>query len=200
MSSPTPSLLEPVPDTQAAAFAASPRRRQLDVGTIVDALVLVALTLAGLFSPVGPVAFYEALAVGFAGIASVVLLGAGAVTLISERRSDRLQGVRRAPARIARGVRDTSIAAWVAACLLAWPLSRLMSGLPTGLTWSLEEAGGGVRAVLQTLVALVVLDACSTGSTACCTRAGSSRSTAGTTATVIRRRSPASPWARSSPC
>lgn len=159
MPSPTPSLLEPVADAQAAAFAASGPRRRLDVGTVVDALVLVALTLAGLFSPVGPLAFYEALALGFVGIASVVLAGAGLVTIFSERRSDRLQGVRRAPARIARGVRDTSIAAWVAACLLAWPLSRLMTGLPTGLTWSLDEAGGPLRAIGQTLLALVVLDA-----------------------------------------
>lgn len=158
MSSPAPSPLAPVADAHAAAYA-SGRRRRLDLGTIIDALVLCAVTLAGLFSPVGPLAFYEALAVGFAGIATVVLVGAGLVTLVAERRSDRLQGVRRAPALVARGVRDTSIAAWVAACLLAWPLSRLMNGLPTGLTWSLEAAGGPLRAVLQTLIALVVLDA-----------------------------------------
>lgn len=158
MSASTPSLLEPVSDARAVA-SATRRRRAMDSGTRIEILVLVGLTAAGLFSPQGPAAYYGALGLGFAGIVTVLLAGAGVVTLISERRTDRLQGVRRAPALIARGARDTSIAAWVAACLLAWPLSRLLSGVATGLTWSLEEAGGAWRAVLQTAFALLVLDA-----------------------------------------
>jgi lathosterol oxidase len=58
-----------------------------------------------------------------------------------------------------REARDTALAAWVAACLLAFPLSRLRAGVPVGLTWSIAEAGGPVRTVAQTLGAVLVLDA-----------------------------------------
>jgi lathosterol oxidase len=70
-----------------------------------------------------------------------------------------LQGPRRRPAQVLRGARDTTLAAFIAACLLAWPLSRLRSGAATGLTWSLAEAGGATRVVLHTVAALFVLDA-----------------------------------------
>jgi lathosterol oxidase len=131
----------------------------MDWGARVDALVVVGLTGAGVLCPQGPRAFYLALLTGFAGIAGSVLAGAAFVTWISERRAERLQGPRRRPTLAWRGARDTALAAWIAACLLAWPLARLQSGVPTGLTWSLAEAGGGLRAFLQTAGALVVLDA-----------------------------------------
>lgn len=130
-----------------------------DWATWVDRGVVAALTAAGLLSPEGPRVFYRALLTGFAGIAGVVLAGAAVVTWVSEKRPDRLQGPRHKPALVWRGARDTALAAWVAACLLAWPLSRLQAGLPVGLTWSLAEAGGATRTILQTAAALVVLDA-----------------------------------------
>lgn len=125
----------------------------------VDGGVVAALTACGLVSPEGPRVFYRALLLGFAAIAGAVLAGAALVTWISERRPERLQGPRRRPALTLREARDTALAAWVAACLLAWPLSRLEAGAPVGLTWSLAEAGGAARTILQTAAAVVVLDA-----------------------------------------
>ncbi|MFT3776364.1 MAG: sterol desaturase family protein [Minicystis sp.] len=162
-----PSLLAPVPDAQVVAglpdgarSPGEPRRRSSQGWAAwVDGAVVVGLTASGLFSPEGPRIFYLSLLGGFASIASFVLVGAAIVTWISERRPARLQGPRRKPALALRGAKDTALAAWVAACLLAWPLARLEAGKPVGLTWSVEEAGGLARTVLQTLAAVIVLDA-----------------------------------------
>lgn len=120
---------------------------------------LAALTAGGLLSPTGAAPFYISLAIGFGGIAAVVLGAAALVTLAAEARPTRLQGPRRRPPLIARGVRDTAVAAYVAAALLAWPLARVRVGLPTGLTWSLARAGGALTLAWQLFVALIVLDA-----------------------------------------
>lgn len=160
MASTLSSVLAPVPDARAASLAGAhgPRPRA-DWASRVDALVVVALTAAGLLRPEGAGPFYWALLEGFTAIALSVLAGAALVTLVAEARPVRLQGPRKRPALVLRGMRDTAIAAWVASCLLAWPLSRLQQGLPNGLTWSLTEAGGALRAIVQTALALVVLDA-----------------------------------------
>ncbi len=125
----------------------------------IEGLVLAALVVAGLFCPQGPGLFYLALAVGFAGIAASILAGAALFTWVAERSPARLQGKRRLPRFALRASRDTVIASFVAACFLAWPLARIWAGAPTGLTWSIEEAGGLGAVVGGTLVALLVLDA-----------------------------------------
>lgn len=161
------SLLAPVPDAQVVAglpdvarAPGAPRRRSSTTWAAwVDGAVVVGLTAAGLACPLGPRAFYAALLSGFVPIAGLVLAGAAVVTWTSERRPQRLQGPRHKPALTLRGARDTALAAWVAACLLAWPLSRLQAGVPVGFTWSLEAAGGATRTILQTAAAVVVLDA-----------------------------------------
>ncbi|APR81199.1 Sterol desaturase family protein [Minicystis rosea] len=162
-----PSFLAPVSDDQVVAGLAEeargpqPTRRRSSGAwaTWVEGAVVVGLTVSGLFASVGPRLFYLSLLGGFVAIAGSVLTGAAIVTWISERRPVRLQGPRRKPALALRGARDTALAAWVAASLLAWPLSRLEAGLPVGLTWSIEEAGGAPRAVLQTLAGVLVIDA-----------------------------------------
>jgi lathosterol oxidase len=126
---------------------------------LADLGVLVGLSAAGLACPQGALVFYRSLLVGFAGIAGSVLTGAFLVTWLGERAAHRLQGPRRRPAFVLRGARDTALAAWVAACLLAWPLSRMHAGEPTGLVWSLADAGGGARVALQTAAAVLALDA-----------------------------------------
>jgi lathosterol oxidase len=156
VSSATP-LLAPVPDLEVAAHAPRPKGR--DLASLVDLAVLFGLPAAGLLCPQGLRAFYGGLAVGFVGIAGSVLGGALLATWLGERAPRRLQGVRRRPALALRGARDTALAAWVAACLLAWPLARMHAGVPTGLVWSLAEAGGGVRVALQTAAAVLALDA-----------------------------------------
>lgn len=125
----------------------------------IDIAVLILLTASGLLFRAGPAAWYVSLLTGFVGISVAVLSVAGAITYFTEKQSDRLQGKRRLPALIRRGIAETTLAAWVAACFLAWPLARMRVGLPTGLTWSLDAAGGPLLLVVQNIAAVLVLDA-----------------------------------------
>jgi lathosterol oxidase len=99
------------------------------------------------------------LGLAFLAIAIPVLAGAGVVTLLGERAARRVQGPRRRPALVIRGLRDTAIAAWMAAAFAAWPVSRVLAGRPIGLVWSSGEAGGLALALGQTAVAVLALDA-----------------------------------------
>jgi sterol desaturase/sphingolipid hydroxylase (fatty acid hydroxylase superfamily) len=125
----------------------------------IDTAVVVALTSGGLFASQGIRVWYAALVEGFAIIAIPVLGAAALVTWLGETRPDRLQGPRRTAALLGRGARDTAMAAWIAACLLAWPLARMRAGEPTGLVWTLEEAGGPLAVVLGNVGGILVLDA-----------------------------------------
>lgn len=127
-------------------------------GQVIDGLVVLLLPLLGLLAPDHRATWYLALAVGFAGVVTAVAGGAAVVTWWGEKQVVRLQGVRRGSARLAEGLWDTSLAMWVAACLLAWPLWRAWTGRPIGLVWSLDEAGGWI-AIPQTLLGILVLDA-----------------------------------------
>lgn len=129
------------------------------VVTAVDRAVLVGLPALGVFSRHGWWAWCAALLHGFALIAIPVLTGAAVVTWVCERRTVRIQGPRRGSALIARGLWDTALAAWVAASLLAWALVRMRAGEPTGLVWTVDEAGGPVALVLGNLGGVVALDA-----------------------------------------
>lgn len=143
--------------------AARARTLSPKVVTAVEVAVVVGLPAAGLFASQGPRVWFGALAQGFALIALSVLAGAALTTFLCERagagQTPRLQGPRRGPTLAARGARDTALAAWVAACLLAWPLARMHAGQPTGLVWTVEAAGGPVALVLQNLGGILVLDA-----------------------------------------
>jgi Delta7-sterol 5-desaturase len=125
----------------------------------VEGAVLALLTGAGLACPYGPERWYAALAVSFAGIAGVVIALASIAAWLSERSTDRLQGPRTRPRLALRGARDTALASFVAACFLAWPLARIWAGEPTGLVWTVAEAGGAGGLVLGNLAAIFVLDA-----------------------------------------
>jgi sterol desaturase/sphingolipid hydroxylase (fatty acid hydroxylase superfamily) len=125
----------------------------------IERAVLVVLVASGLACPEGPLRWYTALAVGFAGIAGVVIALASVAAWLSERSTDRLQGPRRRPRLALRSARDTTLAALVAACFLAWPLARIWAGEPTGLVWTVDEAGGIAGLVLGNVAAVLVLDA-----------------------------------------
>lgn len=125
----------------------------------IERLVFAVLLLAGLLCPEGPLLFYGSMALALAGIAGVLLPGAWLFTWISERSPSRLQGPRRLPTFALRATKDTLGAALVASCLLAWPLARMMAGEPTGLVWTIEEAGGLGAVLLGNAFALVALDA-----------------------------------------
>ena len=154
--------LAPVSDASVEASigpapAAAARRK--GVARYVDLAALAAVTAAGLACPWGVGRWYAALLVSFAGIGGYLLVGAAVTTYLGERSEARVQGPRKRPTFALRGARDTAVAAWIAACLVAWAVSRSWAGLPIGLTWSAREAGGALPATLQTLGAIVVLDA-----------------------------------------
>ncbi len=126
---------------------------------VIDRSLPCGLAMAGLLVPDHVGTFYLALLVGFLGIAGAVLTGAALVTLLSERQALRIQGPRHKPAPMLSEAKDTALAAFVAACFLAWPLWRLWTGRPIGLTWSLEAAGGLPLVLIQNTLAVFVLDA-----------------------------------------
>jgi sterol desaturase/sphingolipid hydroxylase (fatty acid hydroxylase superfamily) len=152
-----PSLLSPVSDAHAVAITRRSWARSIPA--LVEVAVLVALPAAGLLCPQGPAAFFLSVAVGFVGIAGPVLLVAWLLTWVGERSGHRLQGPRKSPAKSLAGARDTAVSAYISACLLAWPLARMYAGEPTGLKWSLDAAGGAGVVALETIGALLVLDA-----------------------------------------
>jgi sterol desaturase/sphingolipid hydroxylase (fatty acid hydroxylase superfamily) len=125
---------------------------------MVDLAVVLGLTAAGLASPWGVLVWYGNLLYVFAVLAGLILLGCAVVTVGCAGRP-RIQGPRRRPARIALGARETAIAAWIAACFAAWPLTRAAAGLPIGLTWSIDQAGGPLAVFLQNLLGILVIDA-----------------------------------------
>lgn len=124
----------------------------------IDRAVLVLLSAAGLASPWGVLDWYANLLTAFAVIAGPLLLGCALVTLLSAG-AERVQGPRRRPPLIAQGARESAVAAWIAACFAAWPLTRAAAGLPIGLTWSIDQAGGPLAVLLQNLLGVLVLDA-----------------------------------------
>lgn len=125
----------------------------------IEGAVLVGLLGSGLACPEGAGRWYAALAVSFAGIGGSVLALASVAVWLSERSTARLQGPRKRPRLALRGARDTAIAALVAASFLAWPLARIWAGEPTGLVWTVAEAGGAGGLVLGNLAAVIALDA-----------------------------------------
>jgi len=126
---------------------------------VVDWLVLALVGLSGLAFPDGAGAWYGAFGACFLAIAGPVLAGAGLVTWLATRVGRPIQWPRRGSALIPASARDTARAAFVAAGFAAWPLALLRAQRPTGLEWSLARAGGLGSVVVQTLLALLVIDA-----------------------------------------
>lgn len=126
---------------------------------IIDGGLPVVLAASGLLAPDHRGLFYLALLVGFVGLAGTVLSGAALVTWLCEKQTVRIQGPRRRPAPMRAEAADTALAAFIAACFLAWPLWRSWTGRPIGLVWSAEETGGLLSVSLQTIGGVFVLDA-----------------------------------------
>src|SRR5688572_8959410 len=91
----------------------------------IEVAIMITLTGAGFFAPQGWQVWFAALFQGFGMVVVPTIAAAAALTWYAERRTDRLQGPRKLSKLIGRGIRDTAISGWVAACLLAWPLARI---------------------------------------------------------------------------
>lgn len=129
-----------------------------DWARIVDAGLPFALTAAGLLHPESPATWFACLGVAFVVLATVVLGGAGIVTLVSNRVGTRIQGPRTRPPRIGAEAFESARAMYVAACLAAWPLAQWQLGHDTGMVWSLDGRAWWA-VVLQTFVGVLVIDA-----------------------------------------
>lgn len=141
-----------------SAIGGSAARRRV-VAKWIDRGLLVSLGLSGLLQPRSPRVWYACLAVSFAAIAGGLLLTAWVMDRIATRVGTRIQGPRRASMN-RQGALDTISSAWVAACLLAWPVAQARTGQPNGLVWSLADAHTTLWLVLlETALALLVLDA-----------------------------------------
>ncbi|WP_170319770.1 sterol desaturase family protein [Polyangium spumosum] len=138
----------------------APNAGRWTIHEIIDAAVLALLSAAGLLHPESPGTWFSSLAVSFAVLVVPVLSGAAIVTALSLRLGTRIQGPRLKPAPMAREAFETARAMYVAACLMAWPLTAWRLGHPTGLVWDLGEHGVSVwQVLLQTVLGVVVIDA-----------------------------------------
>lgn len=135
-------------------------RRKVDIGTISNWLVPLSLFAAGLLHPESVGLWYSSFARSLVMLLAPIMLGATLWWLASERSGERLQGVRKKAAPIAREAFETARAMFVIATLMAWPMTQYRLGHPTGLKWSLEEAGGLWFVLLTNLiVGIIAIDA-----------------------------------------
>lgn len=138
-----------------AAGAASWPRAARAFDTWLPAL----LTLAGALSA-SPWVFLESVAWAFFVLAGSVFGLAAVVQLHADRVGARIQGPRSGPGKVVQEAFETARAMYVIATLAAWPITLMRTGQPTGLVWTLEDAGGDLALVLlQFAVGVVIIDA-----------------------------------------
>jgi lathosterol oxidase len=138
----------------------TPDARRWSAHSLIDGLLLLVLTGAGLLHPESPAVWFGSLACAFVALGVPVLGGAGLVTLLSRRFGQRIQGERARPAPMVREALETTRAMYVAACLSAWPIAQWRLGHPTGMVWSIDGGAAGVaRVIAQTFAGVMVIDA-----------------------------------------
>jgi lathosterol oxidase len=124
-----------------------------------DAWLPVLLTLVGAFGGRFWV-FLDSVAWTFVLLAGTVLAAAACFQLWADEHGDRIQGPRRGNGKVVAEAFETARAMYVIATLAAWPITMIRTGQPTGLVWTLEEAGGSLFLVLaQFAFGVVVIDA-----------------------------------------
>jgi lathosterol oxidase len=134
--------------------------RRVSFHGAVDGVLPLLLAALGLLHPESPSLWFSSLAVSFAILAGAVLGGAGVTHLLSLRFGRRIQGERTRPAPIAQEAFETARAMFVAACLMAWPLTQWRLGHPTGMVWTIEGGAlGVVRILAQTFAGVMIIDA-----------------------------------------
>lgn len=106
----------------------------------IDSFIVILALASGLWHPSAEV-FYRSAAEAFLYIAVPLFSFSLLVYLYSERHGERIQGERRKSPPIAREAFGTARAAFIVACMAAWPLGMSRLGMPTGLVWTVEEMG-----------------------------------------------------------
>lgn len=131
----------------------------LKAAPYIDTLVVILSLASGLLHP-DPEAFYRSAAEVFLIIIVPLFSVAAVVHLYSERFGTRIQGERRKMPPIAKEAYGSARAAFVVACMAAWPVGMSRAGLPTGLVWSVGEMGLPWWAIiLQMYLGIVAVDA-----------------------------------------
>lgn len=134
-------------------------RKKISKAEVTDWLIVATLTAAGLLFP-EPALWYSSLGYAYLFIALPVLAGCGLMHSISKRWGKRIQGERKTDRRVMLAeAYETARAMWVVSTLAAWPIAMDRAGMPTGLTWSLEDVGGLGLAIVQIWGGIIVIDA-----------------------------------------
>jgi lathosterol oxidase len=125
----------------------------------IDAAVVVLALGSGLMHP-DPAIFYKSALEAFLIIAVPLFGFATLVYFYSEKNGNRIQGERKKMPPIAKEAYGTARAAFIVACMAAWPIGLSRAGHETGLVWSIEEMGLPAWAVvLQMYFGIVLVDA-----------------------------------------
>lgn len=125
----------------------------------IDAAVVLMAVTSGLLHP-DPMIFYRSAAEAFLIIAVPLFTLSAIVYFFSEKFGNRIQGERRKLPPIAREAFGSGRAAFIVACMAAWPIGLSRAGIDTGLVWTLEEMGLPWWAVvLQMYLGIVLVDA-----------------------------------------
>ncbi|MFO0756784.1 MAG: sterol desaturase family protein [Byssovorax sp.] len=138
----------------------SSEARRYSLHALIDGVLPIALILAGFLHPESPSRWFMCLGLGFVALWAPLLGSALLCTFLAERKRPRIQGDRSKPAPFVKEALETSRAAVVASCLMAWPLTQWQLGHPTGMVWHLEGGALGVlRALVQTFAGVMIIDA-----------------------------------------
>jgi len=130
-----------------------------DLARISDHLVPVALLAAGLLAG-DPALWYEGFAWTFGAIVVPLMTMATLSHVLYLNSGVRIQGERKKKPPIPAEAFETVRAMFVVATMAAWPVYMELQGQPTGLVWTVEEAGGSIwLVILQMWAGIVAVDA-----------------------------------------
>ncbi len=108
----------------------------------VTALVPVVLTAAALIQP-RPLLFVSSIGRAFLALVVPLMILCAITQWVVAPLGRRIQGERKKnPALMRLEALETARAMYVIACIIAWPLTMSRMGEPTGLVWTVDEAGG----------------------------------------------------------
>lgn len=132
----------------------------LRVARRVEAGVVVVLLASGLLSP-SPGSFYVAAALMASILVGAFTLGALLVDRASVSLGDPIQPGGRGHDKAFDAWKQSATGLTVGGIMAAWPVSLVWAGVPTGFTWSIEQASGGSWALMigQFTLGVVLVDA-----------------------------------------